>query len=329
MANLEVAFIITRWFTYLVSIPVIIFGVAGALLNIVIFTRKKNFWNNTSINYLLAGAVLTAIHLAGIYIQSVLVNGFDAGLYAVSDVACSEHNYLMYVTTVSALSFPCWAAFDQYAATSRNANFRNRWSSIRLVRMAIVGTVLFWSITFIPVIFVCAAVDGFCILRSGPYATFINYVWTPLLFAILPIVVISTFTVGTVRNLRGTLPQGNHEQLSQQVRRMLFPQLIILAVSGVPFSFQGIYFDLTSHIQKDDYRLNIEYVVQQVILLLYHSNYLCTFYIYWYMSSEVRKSTRQLLCGCLSRNGIRPLDESTNKHVSLRTLKTTQLNVEH
>lgn len=70
----------------------------------------------------------------------------------------------MYVTTVSALSFPYWAAFDQYAATSRNANFRNRWSSIRVVRLAIVSTVAFWAVTYIPVIFVCAAVDGMCVL---------------------------------------------------------------------------------------------------------------------------------------------------------------------
>lgn len=89
MANLEVAFVITQWFTYLVSIPVIVFGVLGAMLNILIFTKKKKFWLNTSINYLLAGAVLTAVHLSAIYIQSILVNGFGLGLYSVSDAACS------------------------------------------------------------------------------------------------------------------------------------------------------------------------------------------------------------------------------------------------
>jgi hypothetical protein len=329
MADLETARIITKWFTYIFSIPVIIFGVVGAILNILIFTKKKNFWANTSINYLLAGAVLTAIHLSGIYIQSVLVNGFDLGLYTTSDAACSEHNYLMYVTTVSALSFPCWAAFDQYAATSRNANFRNRWSSIRLVRLAIVSTVVFWAVTYVPVIFVCGAVNGQCVLRSGSYTTFVNYVLTPLVFAIIPILVVSIFTMGTVRNLRGATAQGSHEQLSQQVRRMLFPQLIILAISGVPFSFQGIYFDLTSHVQKDTLRLNVEYVAQQVILLLYHSNYLCTFYIYWYMSSEVRKGAKQLCLGVFQRNAVKPFEGTSQKPLQFQTIKTSQQAFEH
>lgn len=131
--------------------------------------------------------------------------------------------------------------------------------------------------------------------------------------------------MGTVRNLRGAVaPGGSHEQLSQQVRRMLFPQLIILAVSGVPFSFQGIYFDLTSHVEKSNFRLNVEYVIVQVILILYHSNYLCTFYIYWYMSSEVRKGAKQLFIEFFCSNNVEPLDGTTNNRVSLQTLKTTQ-----
>ncbi len=47
------------------------------------------------------------------------------------------------MTAVSAISFLCWAAFDQYVSTCREASFRNRWRSMREVKMAIIGTILF------------------------------------------------------------------------------------------------------------------------------------------------------------------------------------------
>lgn len=47
------------------------------------------------------------------------------------------------MTTVSAMSFPCWAAFDQYVSTRRGATFRNRWRSTRVIQCAIIGTILF------------------------------------------------------------------------------------------------------------------------------------------------------------------------------------------
>ncbi|UJR07943.1 hypothetical protein I4U23_012222 [Adineta vaga] len=70
---------------------------------------------------------------------------------------------------------------------------------------------------------------------------------------------------------------------------MLIPQLLILAVSGIPFGLQNIYFNITNDIPKDDLRNAIEHLFVQIIRLFYHCNFVCPFYIYLYMSSEVRK----------------------------------------
>ncbi|CAF0846430.1 unnamed protein product, partial [Rotaria sordida] len=180
----------------------IILGIFGAILTVLVFTKQRRFWRNPSINYLLAGAVMTGIHLPAIYLQSILVNGFGLGLFNTDDIACREHNYLLYMTTVAAISFPCWAAFDQYASTCRNASFRHRWSSIRIVRLTIICTIVFWTIVYLPIIFVSGIVNG------------------------------------TVRNLRGANDHRPRGRLAKQVRRMLLPQLVVLVVSGVPFGFQ-------------------------------------------------------------------------------------------
>ncbi|CAF1415099.1 unnamed protein product [Adineta ricciae] len=306
--------IITRWLNYVVAIPFITLGIIGAILTVVIFTRQPLFWRNATITYLLAGATMTGIHLPMIYSQSILVNGFGLRFLDTNLVACREHNYLLYMTTVTAISFPCWAAFDQYVNTSRNANFRHRWSSIHFVRWVIVGTVIFWSLAYIPIIFVSEIIDGVCVLRPGAFTQFNTYFLTPFVYSVGPLIIIMLFTYGTAKNLRSFHGERQQDHLMKQVRRMLIPQLIVLGISGVPFGFQGIYLDLTSRIPKDGFRLALEDFFGQVILLLFHCNYVCTFYIYLCMSSEVRRVFKNLLLKCFRKNHIMSLQTATSEH---------------
>jgi len=267
----------------------IILGIIGALLTILVFTRQPSFRRNPTITYLLAGAIMTAIHLPFIYLQSILVDGFGLGVFNTNNIACREHNYLLYVTTVPTILFPCWAAFDQYASTCREASFRNRWSSMRVVRLAIIGTIIFWAIVYIPMIFFSGIVHGVCSFTNDLYAKFNNYFLTPLVYTISPLSLIILFTRGTIQNLRATTLSNRRDHLTRQIRRMLIPQLIVLGISGIPFGLQNIYFDITINVHKSDLRKAIEHLFIQIIRLFYHCNFVCTFYIYLYMSSEVRK----------------------------------------
>jgi hypothetical protein len=134
-----------HWLNYLIAIPMIVLGIIGAILTILVFTGQPSFLRNPTIIYLLAGAVITAIHLPCNYLQSVLIDGFGLGLYNVNIANCRQQNYIRFMTTVSAISFPWWAAFDQYVSTYREASFRNRWRSMRTVKMAIIETVCLYT----------------------------------------------------------------------------------------------------------------------------------------------------------------------------------------
>ncbi|CAF3478857.1 unnamed protein product [Rotaria socialis] len=318
MSNTTTLQFITRLFNYTLSIPMIVFGIIGAILTVIIFTKQRSFWLHPSINYLLAGAIMTGIHLPSIYLQSILVNGFGLGLFNTNMIACREHNFLLYMTTVAAISFPCWAAFDQYACTCHSASFRLRWRSLKFIRITIIGTILFWIIVYLPIIFVSDIINGLCILGPSYYTTFNTFVLTPFVYSIGPIFVITFFTLGTVKNLRNAAAHKRQGRLTKQVRRMLIPQLIVLVVAGAPFGFEGIYLNLTSNIEKSIFRLGLENVFSQLILLLFHCNYVCTFYIYWYMSSEVRKSTQQLFCKRLTLNSIGTIDTINANTMALR-----------
>jgi hypothetical protein len=316
---------VTHWLNYLLAIPMIVLGITGAILTILVFTGQPSFRRNPTIIYLLAGAVITAIHLPCNYLQSVLVDGFGLGLFNVNLGNCRQQNYIRYMSTVSAMSFPCWAAFDQYISTCRDATVRNRWRSIRVIRFAIIGTVLFWTIVYIPMIFNSSIINGSCTLADNPYRKFNNFVLTPLVYTVGPLTIIIIFTRKTIQNLRATTLVNRRGHLTKQIRRMLIPQLIVLGISGIPFGLQNMYTDLTSQVPKDALRKAIELLIFQIVRLFYHCNYAFTFYIYLYTSSEVRNTLKRFTHKYLRRNQVIPIDDiSVNNSITLQTLKSAK-----
>jgi hypothetical protein len=314
---------ISRCLNYVFAIPMISLGIIGAIFTILVFTGQQSFRRNSTITYLLAGAIITSIHLPSIYLQNILIDGFGLGVFNTNEIACRERNYLFYVTTVAAISFPCWAAFDQFATTSREANFRHRWSSMRFVRLAIIGTIIFWSIIYFPMIFESSIVKGLCIVVDGPYRIFHSYVLSPVVFIVGPISLITGFTLGTIRNLRSSTLANRHDRLTRQVRRMLIPQLVVLAIVGMQFGIQSLYQYITSNVEKDELRLAIEHLFDQITRLLYHITFVSTFYIYLYMSSDVRKVLSRLMTKHFQKNRIAPTNISSSKPIALQTFQTT------
>ncbi|CAF3026238.1 unnamed protein product [Rotaria sp. Silwood2] len=317
----EIVNTISRWLNYVFAIPMVIIGTVGALLTTIVFIKHPSFVRNPTIHCLLAGAIMTALHLPSVYLQGILVEGFGLDVYNTNDIVCREHHYLFYSTTVATISFPCWAAFDQYASTCRKAYFRNRWSSIRIARFAIIGTVIFWSIIYIPIIFISSIVNGVCVFIDSPLAKINDYFLTPIAYTIAPVTIIIIFTRGIIRILHSNRSFNTHNHLRTQVRRMLIPQLIILSVSGIPFGLLSIYTQFTSKEHKDVLRLAIERLFLQIIRLFYHLNFVCSFYIYLYMSKEIRRIFKRLVFKYVGNNRIAPTEMSLNNTISLYTLK--------
>ncbi|UJR24209.1 hypothetical protein I4U23_027176 [Adineta vaga] len=219
----EILNTIPRWLNYLLAIPMIIFGMIGVILTILIFLRQRTFWRNPTITYLLAGSILTSIHLPTIYFPIVLADGFNIIIYNKNDIVCCCFYYFFYVTTVSAIYFPCWTAFDQYESTSHRAEFRYHWNSIRFVRFVICGTILFWLILYFPILFTTRRVNGICLITIHEYRILNNYILIPIFFTVIPAILILIFIRGTIENLRQIRILNQHGRLQKQIRRMLIP----------------------------------------------------------------------------------------------------------
>lgn len=103
---------------------------------------------------------------------------------------------------------------------------------MRVVRLAIVGTIVFWAIAYTPILIYSGDVNGVCTLTDDSYAKFTDLFLTPLVYAVGPLTLIT---------LRATNFVYRHDRLAGQIRGMLVPQLAILAISGIPFGFQMIF----------------------------------------------------------------------------------------
>ncbi|UJR29708.1 hypothetical protein I4U23_017257 [Adineta vaga] len=319
----EIIYLVSQWLNYFFGIPIIIFGIIGAILTIIVFIRQRTFWHNPTITYLLAGAFMTALHLPTIYLLVVLAQGFNIVLFMKYEIICRLFNYFLYVTTVSAIYFPCLAAFDQYASTSRNAAFRNRWHNMKVVRFAICGTILFWLILYLPVLIVSDLSHGYCYITSYNIRIMLNYITVPLFFTIIPIILIIFCLRGIVRNLRGFVLNNQQDRFERQIRRMLIAQLLVLVVSGFPFALESAYLEATATLQKSNLQIAIETLTLEVLRFFFHVNFVGTFYIYLYISSEVRKTLRQFFMKIRGFNAIGPIRVTADNQNILPTLNTT------
>ncbi|CAF0893376.1 unnamed protein product [Rotaria sordida] len=287
----------TRWLNIIIGIPLFIFGIIGNILTIWIFTRPR-FRHTSSVRYLIACSVANFIQLAQTLLPRILTEGFKIPLIKSNSDYCKARGYIAGVATLCSLSFPCWASFDHFISTSRNATTRKYWTSKQFVYCAIFATILFWLIVQLPIVIFTRANGESCITTNIIHTYIQSYGITPLVYSILPMTAVICFNIGIVKNLRRSRVisfTNMNTRLARQVRRMLIPQLIILVLSGIPFSIHSIYSLATISMKKSLIQNAIESVILHTVRLLFYLNYVCSFYIYYIMSSEIRRGFKNLI----------------------------------
>jgi hypothetical protein len=238
----------------IIGILLFTFGAIGNCLSICLFSCGT-FRNAPSVRYLIARSIANCVQLIQTLLPRILSDGFGIPIVKSNTQYCKARNCLAAVTTSCSLSYPCWASFDQYASTSRNAATRRTWTSKRFVYRAIFGTILFWFIIYIPLSIFNSAIGESCVVTNIIITYIYSYGITPLTYIVLPIAATCYFNIGIVRNLR------RRDRLARQVRRMLLPQLIVLIISGIPFTIQAIYSVATISTEKDSVRIAVESLI--------------------------------------------------------------------
>jgi hypothetical protein len=292
MANLTdiIAFIVI-WLNIIIGTLLLIFGLVGNCLNVYVFTRPT-YRNATAVRYLLAGSVASCIQLINTLLLRILTDGFQVSIGQSNDRYCQSHTLIAFVASLCAITYPCWASFDQFISTSRNPIIRLQWNSKRFVNPAIFSTMIFWIIVYIPSCIFIRSLGSNCIYINQILNFIYSYGIIPIGYCILPIILLTYFNIGIVKNLRDApviIVSNINKRMARQVHRMLVPQLIILILSGLPFVSQTLYATATASIVKGTDRLAIENLIGQITRLLFYLNYISSFYIYVITSNEFRR----------------------------------------
>jgi hypothetical protein len=140
---------IVEWLNIIIGIFLLTFGIIGNCLNIYVFTRPA-YRNRTTVLYFLACSVASCIQLLNTLLPRILSDGFQISIVKSNNFYCQIRNLISAVASLCAISYPCWASFDQFLSTSRNPITRQHWSSKRFISWVIFSTALFWFIIFLP-----------------------------------------------------------------------------------------------------------------------------------------------------------------------------------
>ena len=184
------------------------------------------------------------------------------------------------VTTARFIYFNCWATFDQYAATSSEESFGNRWNSITVIRQIIYASVLVAMLILISSFFFNGVLNTVCKVISLGFRTYNRYTVYFLFYELFPFGVIRYYTFTTIQNLhpRTVISQQTSQRFARQTRSMVLLQLAALAISILPFNIEGAYTTATISREKDECTGISERLVFRIVRLFFFFNYVSTFY---------------------------------------------------
>ena len=108
-------------------------------------------------------------------------------------------------------------------------------SSIRITRYAILTTIVFWAGVSIPNLIVQQIVDGVCIQTSAIYNNYTSYFLNPVLFGLLPIVVLTSFGYATYVNIHQirNRQRNNRGKVEEQITKAIILQCGSFIISQV------------------------------------------------------------------------------------------------
>lgn len=279
------------WLNIIFGILLFVCGLIGNCGNIYVFSKSVYRKTNVGI-YLLLASIASMVQLIHTLLPRILSDGFQVPIVQSNERYCQSRFIISGVASSCGISYTCWASFDQYICTSRNAIRRTRWNSKRSLCQSIIFTAVVWLIIFLPGGILSKPLNGNCIISNRMVSRIYSYAVVPISYCLLPTILLLYFNYGLVKNLCHApvvAVTNTSKRMARQVHRMLVPQLIILILSGLPFMSQTLYSTGTASIRKSQERLAIENLISHLTRLLFYLNYVSSFYVHMCTSNEFRK----------------------------------------
>jgi hypothetical protein len=296
---------ISHQFTKYVGVNLYIVCLFGSIMNILTFMQRT--YNSRACSlYLLIASICDFIHLNFGPLSNILQYGFHYDWTITSIIYCKLKTYIVFVFTIISATLTTIASIDRYVLSSRKTT-RWRFSTPSIALRCILFTILFWFIFAIPIALcytrfnhsshneqlVCSNLPRHipCLLIQILYTCILNGFLPPL-----AMIYFGFLTCNNARHLRqrSLSDSGRIRQINYQLTLMLILQTIKSSFASLPFSLFNCYLLITINIQKSPTFQAKENLVNQIVYLLYWSNY-TSFFVYFYASDIFRYQCKKAI----------------------------------
>ncbi|UJR20484.1 hypothetical protein I4U23_023612 [Adineta vaga] len=300
---------IAFWINRLSPIITIIFGTFGNFCNIIIFTRPALRTNPCSL-YFLAGSLANLLVIYVALLTRYLATSWAYDPSATSMIWCKTRHILVYPSLSLVLWFIVLASIDRYLSSSRNIRFRQL-STVSVAWKIILITTLLTFLSNIHVLVFARAepINGIstCTILPNEYLIFFN-IFVPIVSCILPIILMGTFGILTILNVRlirkRIIPQENNrrnERLRSNDRQlviMLLCQVLITTIIVAPWALINMFSAIGVTILKYTFSTMNQAIYNfafNVSRMLYYMNPAVSFYIYTLSGPKFRLEIKQFI----------------------------------
>ncbi|CAF1469062.1 unnamed protein product [Adineta steineri] len=274
--------------TYLYEIisPILmIFGTAGSIINIIVFSQKNLRKNPCSI-YFIAYNIVNFMYIYFSLLPQTMSSGYNIDYTTSSIVSCRLYFYAIFVLNALSSYYLILASIDRTFITSSNALTRQR-STCRLAYICIgIGT-LFWILFHIHALIFTNIVQAgpnvkVCAPQRGTHNTFTTYY--NIIEEMIVISLMLIFGISYIKNIRNlgriqvpavsvSATRANQIHGSNSFSRkdrqwilMLLMETTIYAVCVGPFAFYLIYLQITLNEIKSTERLQLQNMIYNILI---------------------------------------------------------------
>jgi hypothetical protein len=301
---------ISHQFTKYMGVILYILCLFGTVMNILTFMQRK-YNSRVCTLYLLIASICDFIHLNFGPLSNILQYGFHYDSTMNSIIYCKSKSYLVYIFTVMSASFTTLASIDRYVLSSRKIT-RWKFSTRSIAIRCILFITLFWLIVAIPIVFCYTRFNHYShneqLICSNPSrcipCLLIQIFYTCIFNGFLPPLAMIYFGCITCLNARqlhqrSKTNSARTQQINHQLTLMLVLQSIKSSFASLPFAIFNCYLLITLNIQKSALFQAKENLVNQIVYLLFWSNY-TSFFVYMSSSDIFRnqclKAIKRLVC---------------------------------
>ncbi|CAF1473051.1 unnamed protein product [Rotaria sordida] len=265
-----------------------VFGIIGNILNICVFTKWCRSKKKPKYSYCCRTSN-SSLYLLGSSIANLIVI-----IYPLSTrILLDGYKYHVKESNAFLLSM-----FDRYLISSREVRLRKLITTRRRAKLIILFLICLFGLHNIPIIkYYGVSKAGYCTISSSIYSYYYLYTFQILLHGIIPIIFLSVFGFLTLKQLRIISRRKNHYGMmnsDKQLSRMLLLLSLAIILSSIPYCIEQSYYVLFN--KNDRNQISYFFLYHVVCSILFYTNPVSGFYIYYISTRSFRIQIHQILC---------------------------------